>query len=302
MCGISGIFPLDGTSLISVDELLRMNDSMTHRGPDDSGHVILPGAGLAMRRLSIIDLSSGHQPVASADGSMHIVFNGEIYNHLAIRKTLEERGYRYKTNSDTETVLHLRHWGVEEALQWLNGMFAFAIWDAGNKSLFMARDRAGIKPLFYRLDDRRLLIGSEIKCILQADGVEREVNPDGVNLFLTFLLFPAEETIFKGIKQLEPGHYMILKDGKLKIEKYWDLDYSTQKLELGEQEWIDVAMHTLRESVEIHLMSEVPLGAFLSGGIDSSIVVALMSQLSDKPVETFTIGYVLMGMQRALPR
>ena len=257
MCGICGIFRLDGSSHVDVAELLRMNSTMAHRGPDDSGHLVLPGAGLGMRRLSIIDLFGGHQPISSADDSVHVVLNGEIYNHLELRKTLEEKGYKFKTNSDAEAILHAFVEYGTGCLKMLRGMFAFAIWDSRRKSLFVARDRVGIKPLYYRLDHKRLLIGSEIKCILRAYGVEREVDPDGVNLFLTFLFFPGEQTIFKGIKQLPPGHYMTLENKKVMIKKYWDLDFLNEGVRLGEREWIKKATETLREAVKMHLMSEV---------------------------------------------
>lgn len=290
MCGICGIVQLGDNFDIRRETLQRMNDVIHHRGPDDEGFYVSPTAALAMRRLSIIDLQSGHQPIQNEDGTVQIVFNGEIYNYQKFRKTLEEAGHRFYTNSDTEVIVH----GYEEygthVVQHLRGMFAFAIWDVNNETLFIVRDRPGIKPLHYYHDDEKFLFGSEIKSILQCERVPREVNPEALDRFLTFEYIFSPETIFKNIHKLPPGHFLLLHKGETRIEQYWDNLPSVQ--EVHEEEYY--AQHLaelLEESVKMRLISDVPLGALLSGGIDSSTIVGFMAKHSSKPVKTFSIGF-----------
>jgi asparagine synthase (glutamine-hydrolysing) len=291
-----------------------MCDVLAHRGPDDEGMLFLRGSrtievnkssgpprdeggfevALGHRRLSIIDLSeAGHQPMRNEDGTIWIVYNGEIYNFQEIRKGLEEKGHLFRSKSDTEVILHAyEEWDVE-CLKYFRGMFAFAIWDLKRRRLFLARDRLGKKPLVYWMGKGRFLFASEIRAILQAAGVERKVNLVGLHHYLTYQYVPSPLTIFEGIKKLPPAHYLLYDlSGKVKIEKYWDLDFSPiQKNRADLNEWGDQIRSGLEESVKLRLISDVPVGAFLSGGMDSSLVVGIMSKLSHQPVKTFSIGF-----------
>ena len=289
MCGICGIVNRDLQAPVGPHTLKKMTDVIIHRGPDDEGFHIKQNVGLGMRRLSIIDLVTGSQPIYNEDFSIVIVFNGEIYNHDVIRGDLENKGHRFKTKSDTEAIIHAyEEYGVDCA-QKLNGMFAFSIWDENKKRLFIARDRIGIKPLYYYVDDKRIVFGSEIKSILQVPQVPREVEPKALDTFLTFEYIPSPLSIFKGIYKLPAGHWFLFENGQVKIQKYWFLEYkATQK---SESELVDELRELLFDAVKIRLMSDVPLGSFLSGGLDSSSIVAMMSKSMSEPVKSFSIGF-----------
>ncbi|MCG8605138.1 asparagine synthase (glutamine-hydrolyzing) [bacterium] len=289
MCGICGVTFSDQASSVSRNSLKRMTDAIRHRGPDDEGWVLKGNCGLGMRRLSIIDLAGGYQPIANEDGSVWIVFNGEIYNHIELREELIKKGHTFRTLSDTEAILHAYEEYGEDCPKKLNGMFAFAIWDQNKRMLFLARDRLGIKPLYYYHDAKQFVFGSELKSILQVDSVPREIDPIALDVYLTVEYIPAPYTIFKSIAKLLPGHYLILKDGKAKIGKYWQLDF--QEYDHSKGEIIEQLLSLLQDAVRVRLMSDVPLGALLSGGIDSSAIVALMSRVMDRPVQTFSIGF-----------
>jgi len=288
MCGIFGMASVDK----SIDRLQLVNqtNTLSHRGPDDSGFFIDTHAGLGHRRLSIIDLSGGQNPIYNEDQSKCIIFNGEIYNYLEIRKDLFDRGHLFSTRSDTEVILHAyEQWG-EACVERLRGMFAFAIWDRTTGELFIARDRLGIKPLFYAEHRGIFYFGSEMKSILAAETFPREIDEFALACYFSLSYIPAPHTIFKRIKKLLPGHTLKWKAGKVTEKKYWDL-YFNPDYSKSENYFIDGFMGLLQESVRIRLMSEVPLGAFLSGGIDSSTVVAMMSRASRESINTFCIGF-----------
>lgn len=293
MCGITGkIFFNNDT--VSESDVLMMNEKIMHRGPDDGGvHISADSkVGLGHRRLSIIDLSPlGHQPMNYLN-RYWIVFNGEIYNFQEKREMLEKDGYVFRSKSDTEVILALYDRFGKECLKHLRGMFAFAIYDEKEKTIFCARDRVGKKPFKYYLDENIFMFASELKAILTQKEYKKEVDFIAIHHYLTLQYCPAPLTGFKDIKKLEPAHYLFidLKTKKVEKERYWKLDYS-QKLDLSEDEWKKRIMAKLEESVKLRMISDVPLGAFLSGGIDSSAIVGLMSKLSDKPVKTFSIGF-----------
>src|SRR5262245_60049846 len=289
MCGITGIVRRDGGP-VDRELLGRMNDAIRHRGPDDDGFYFSDGVGLAMRRLAIIDLKTGQQPIYNADRTASIVFNGEIYNYRELRKQLEALGHTFYTNSDTEAIVHAYDEYGTECPKHLRGMFTFAIWDERNKSLFLARDRVGKKPLLYAHTNEELIFGSEFTALLTHPSVSREVNYEAIHHYLSFISVPAPLTAYQSIRKLEPGHWLLWHDGEIKLERYWQLDFS-QKIDINEQEAGARVSELLRDAVRVRLMSEVPLGAFLSGGIDSSAVVALMAQESSERVKTFSIGF-----------
>ncbi len=294
MCGIAGFISKDKDAPVVEREILldRMCRVITHRGPDEQGLAVEGRAALGMRRLSIIDLKCGSQPIYTEDGNLFIVFNGEIYNYQELKKELESRGHRFKTNSDTETILLAYKEFGAECLQKLRGMFAFAIWDKRDESLFIARDRVGKKPLFYALTaPGNFVFGSELK-VLQAHGeISNEMDFSALDAYLTFGYVPEEFCIFRDVKKLAPGHFLIFKDGKITTQKYWDFRYEKPLEIKSEDEYAEKLRELIKESVKIRLISEVPLGAFLSGGVDSSTVVGMMSQLSETPVKTFSIGF-----------
>ncbi len=292
MCGIAGIFEFGRDTRASAAALREMCGAISHRGPDDEGFYTDGAAGIGMRRLSIVDVAGGHQPISNEDGSLWIVFNGEIYNHLALREQLIAAGHRYRTLSDTETVIHLFEQYGADCVQHLRGMFAFAIWNRNTRTLFIARDRLGIKPLYYRLTPERLLFGSEIKAILAHGGVRPEFNRSVLPEYLAFGYLSGEETFYNGIRKLLPGHTMtVTPDGRAEIRQYWDLDASTPHSSRDEKYYVESYRELLEGAVQSHLMSDVPLGVFLSGGVDSSAVAALMTKLRREPVETFSVGY-----------
>jgi len=290
MCGITGV--LEFANAVDPAILRRMSDAISHRGPDDDGIYTSGPAGLAMRRLSIVDLATGHQPLSNEDGSIWIIFNGEIYNHAALRPQVESRGHVYRTHSDTETIVHLYEDLGSDCLQQLSGMFAFAIWDARRQTLFLARDRVGIKPLYYHVDAERLIFGSEIKAILAHPAIDAPFNRATLPEYLAFGYLSGEETMYTGIRKLMPGHWMEIDSrGQIKTDRYWDLTIAPPDSTRSESNYVQTYRDLLAQSVSSHLMSDVPLGVFLSGGLDSSAVAALMTKIRGTPVETFSVGY-----------
>jgi asparagine synthase (glutamine-hydrolysing) len=292
MCGICGFAGRQGNPESNRALLLAMATRIAHRGPDDAGYFLtLDGsAGLGHRRLSIIDISGGHQPMTNEDGTVQIVFNGEIYNFQELKKNLESAGHKFATHCDTETILHLYEEKGPACVQELRGMFAFAIWDSRRERLFMARDRLGVKPLYYRHSGGTLTFASEIKSILADSAVPRRLNPVALDRYLTYAYVPHPLTMFDGIAKLSPGHWAIWEDGRLTVERYWLPDFD-REVPGSEAEYIERVRTMLDEATRIRLMSEVPLGAFLSGGIDSSITVALMALATSSPVKTFSIRF-----------
>jgi asparagine synthase (glutamine-hydrolysing) len=296
MCGIAGFFePEERLSPAEQRNVLaQMCNVIEHRGPDDEGFFVEDGVALGMRRLSIIDLFTGRQPISNEDGMVWIVFNGEIYNYRELRDDLIRRGHTFKTNTDTETIIHLYEEEGEACVTRLRGMFAFAIYDKRNRKLFIARDRVGVKPLHYALAGNRLVFGSEIKSLLQHPLVPRAVNLEAISDFLSFSYVPDPHTAFRGIRKLPPGHTLTFKDGFLVTRCYWDFNYPEQEPDVkveSEEYYIERLRELIAESVRMRLMSDVPLGAFLSGGIDSSAVVAMMARAMNRPVKTFSIGF-----------
>jgi asparagine synthase (glutamine-hydrolysing) len=291
MCGICGKLMLASGATVSPELVKAMADTIYHRGPDDEGYYVSGPIGLGFRRLSIIDLKSGHQPVANEDGTVQIIFNGEIYNYKELRALLLTKGHVFRTNSDTEVIVHLYEEFGPQCLDMLRGMFAFAIWDANTKTLFLARDRVGIKPLYYCLTDTSLVFASEIKAILADPSIRRDIAPEMIDRFLTFLYVPGEETLLKGIRKLAPGHYLIVRDGKATIKQYWDLRFAepakSRSLKDAEAELLSL----LAESVELHMIADVPVGVLLSGGVDSTGVLSFATHATDKPVSSFTVGF-----------
>lgn len=268
-----------------------MNHVLRHRGPDDEGVFISNNVGLGHQRLSIIDTSSlGHQPMSNEDGTIWITFNGEIYNHQILRSRLERQGHSFSSNSDTEVIVHLYEETGLNCLDELRGMFSFAIWDGRRRRLVLARDRMGQKPLFYAEHQESFIFASEIKAILQVETFPRTLRPESLDSYLTYKYVPAPYTMFSGVWELPPAHYLIWEDGKYSIQRYWSLNYS-DKLDASEEEVLEQLDSIFDEAVRIRLMSDVPLGVFLSGGIDSSLVVAYMSRHSSKPIKTFSIGF-----------
>ncbi|MBN1779933.1 asparagine synthase (glutamine-hydrolyzing) [bacterium] len=289
MCGICGQLYFDPSRRVNPDILRSMCGTIVHRGPDDEGQWSRGPAGLGMRRLSIIDLSTGHQPISNEDNSMQIVFNGEIYNFQLLRRELETLGHRFRTNTDTETILHgYEEWGTG-ICERLNGMFAFAVWDDRNHVLFLARDRIGIKPLYYYQDDEKLVFGSELKAILRHPEVACTLDPVALNNYLTFEYIPAPRSIFREVHKLPPGHWLYWQDDQLRERSYWTL--VPQEMPISENQAREKLAALLKDAVKLRLISDVPLGAFLSGGLDSSIMVSQMAALMDQPVKTFSIGF-----------
>ncbi len=297
MCGITGFVDLwDANKTRAKDERAQILEDMCrvirHRGPDDQGVMIDDGVALGMRRLSIIDLAGGQQPIANEDGTVTIVFNGEIYNYRELQSELRSLGHQFATNSDTETIVHsYEQYGVS-CVTHLRGMFAFAIWDDREKKLFIARDRVGKKPLYYSVTrNGALVFGSELKSLLKHPEIERKINPQAIDAYFSLGYVPDPLTIFHNIEKLPPGHFLTFSNGRLTIERYWDFKYETNGNGHRAVDYLDELRALLDESVKLRLVSDVPLGAFLSGGIDSSTVVALMARHMDQPVKTFSIGF-----------
>ncbi len=292
MCGICGIFFADRNWRVKADVLAGMNERIVHRGPDDDGFFFEENVGLAMRRLSIIDVKSGHQPLANENQDVWIVYNGEIYNHADLRTGLEARGHRYRTHSDTETIVHLYEEYGRDCVKYLRGMFAFAIWDRRKRVLFAARDRLGIKPFYYRWDGHAFLFGSEIKAILAYPGVAAEFNRGTLAEYLAFGYITGGETMFAGIRKLMPGHTLELTEqGEPRIERYWDLTTEVDRDARPREYYVKEYRELLEGAVSSHLMSDVPLGVFLSGGLDSSAVAALTTKIRGERIQTFSVGY-----------
>lgn len=292
MCGIAGILEFDSQRRPSLEGLRRMASMLTHRGPDEEGFYSSGPIGLAHRRLSIIDLASGQQPMSSPDGHVWVVFNGEIYNYPELKVEIEQYGYEFRTRSDTEVLLALYLQYGLECFAKLNGMFACAFWDSRSQQLVLARDRLGKKPLFYYQDAHRLIFASEMKAILAYGGIAREVNPTALHEYLTYTYVASEQTILQGVHRLPPAHALSVRSGQSSSQPYWKLMFSPgAAASVAEEEVTERLEHLLRQAVKRRLMSEVPLGAFLSGGLDSSAVVALMAEVSERPVQTFTIGF-----------
>jgi len=291
MCGICGAY-----NIIDKDLLKSMCNAIEHRGPDDEGHYIGADVMLGMRRLKIIDLYTGNQPIYNEDGTIVIVYNGEIYNFLEIRKFLEQNGHTFKTNTDTEVIVHLYEELGDRAVERLRGMFAFALWDSSKKRLLLARDRIGIKPLYYYCNDGTVIFASELKAILRYEKIKKRINFNALHDYLTFMYVPAPDTIFRDIYKLEQGHILVCENGNIEIKKYWDVNacFHHDDLEdlFKDEASIGEKMYELvKESLRLHLISDVPVGVFLSGGLDSGTIVAALSEISNNPINTFSVGF-----------
>jgi len=266
-----------------------MADALQHRGPDDEGYYVSGQVGFGFRRLSIIDLSTGHQPISNEDGTVWIVFNGEIYNYQELRQDLKNKGHVFKTQTDTEVIVHLYEEFGEACVEKLRGMFAFAVWDGPNQALLLARDRVGIKPLYYRLTDKSIIFGSEIKAILADPEVEPEVRPEMIDRFLTFLYLPGEETLFQDVLKLAPGSCLLIKHGKAQIKQYWDLQFAPVPRDIGSAQ--DELLALLEETVRLHMISDVPVGFLLSGGVDSTAMLGFAVGKTEHKLSSYTIGF-----------
>lgn len=292
MCGITGAIWTDASVAIESEVLARMTGVLAHRGPDDAGSYtsdlklhsaqgLLPGVALGHRRLSIIDVAGGHQPLCNEDGSVWIVFNGEIYNHHELRQRLEGAGHQFRTHCDTEAIVHLYEDEGLDFVAHLNGMFALAIWDSRLRRLVLARDRLGKKPLYYRAEPERLLFASELKSLLEVPGLERRINPRALDEYFTLQYVPHPRTIFEGFSKLPPAHYGVFQDGQFSAHRYWNPDFNRQ-LDRPLEDYVEELRELLTSAVQMRLEADVPLGAFLSGGVDSSLVVGLMQKRSRK--------------------
>ncbi|HTP36075.1 MAG TPA: XrtA/PEP-CTERM system amidotransferase [Candidatus Acidoferrales bacterium] len=289
MCGICGIFEPGREAAIEQCAVKKMADAIRHRGPDDEGYYCAPGIGLGHRRLSIIDLTGGHQPLSNEDGTIWIAFNGEVYNFEELNRQYLSAGHTFRTRSDTETIVHLYEELGEDCFAELRGMFALALWDSRRKKLLLARDPVGKKPLFYSWNGERLLFGSEIKSLLAIPGIPRDMDLSAVSDYFTFQYVPAPKTIYRDVRKLRPGHYMVVDASGIRETAYWDIRFD-QPRELSEDEWCEQFLAEFRKAVKLRLVSDVPLGAFLSGGVDSSSVVAVMNSFQP-PVTTCSIGF-----------
>jgi asparagine synthase (glutamine-hydrolysing) len=293
MCGICGIVRRDGGPDVSPETLGAMNRAMTHRGPDDEGVYLERAVGLGSRRLSIIDLAGGRQPIANEDGTLQIVFNGEIYNYRELRSFLEQKGHRFSTHTDTEVILHLFEEFGPEALGHLDGIFAFAIWDTRRRELFLARDRTGIKPLYYVVDRSGLTFGSELKVVLQNPDVGRRLDLTALNEYLSFEYVPTPRTILRGISRLAPGHWLTWDGTDARITRYWNpsLARSEDQPPVQWREYAARLRDALQATVRRELVSDVPVGVLLSGGLDSSAIAACMVDAHNGPVDSFSVAY-----------
>ncbi|MEZ6092285.1 MAG: asparagine synthase (glutamine-hydrolyzing) [Pirellulaceae bacterium] len=302
MCGITGGVWSDPHRPITENMLFRMTEAIRHRGPDDMGTHLdswtqdpkgpTPGAALGFRRLSIIDLAGGHQPMSNEDRTIWMVFNGEIYNFAELRRRLEGTGHTFASHSDSETIVHLYEDLGVNCFSHLNGMFAIAIWDRPRGRLVLARDRLGQKPLFYTLQNERLLFASELKALTTVPDLKKEIDPAAIDEFLTYQYVPHPNTIYRDIHKLAPGHIAVYQDRRLSVQRYWQIDL-TRETPMTKEEASEQLREVLSDSVRLRLQADVPLGAFLSGGIDSSLVVALAQQFRDDPIRTFSIGFPL---------
>ena len=290
MCGICGVFEFEQGREIPQGLIRRMADTIIHRGPDDEGVFVGPGIGLGFRRLSIIDVKGGHQPISNEDQRIWVMFNGEIYNYPELRRELIARGHRFSTCSDTETIVHLYEECGEECFARLRGMFAIALWDSHNRKLLLARDRVGKKPLFYAANAKRIVFGSELKSLLAGDSLPTDIDICALSDYFSFGYIPAPKTIYRAVQKLLPGHFLVASSTGVYVKPYWDISFDDVQSR-SEGDWCERLRHELCEATRIRLMSEVPLGAFLSGGIDSSSVVATMAQIKKEPVITCSIGF-----------
>ena len=289
MCGICGKLNFDRDKPVSSGLLKRMADTISHRGPDDEGYYRSGPVGLGFRRLSIIDLAMGHQPLSNEDGTVWIVFNGEIYNFEELREDLLARGHMFRTRTDTEVIVHLYEEYGTACVERLRGMFGFAIWDERQQTLMLARDRVGIKPVYYAIGQNSLVFGSEMKAILADPEISAQVRPEIVDRFLTFYFVPGEDTLFKDVFKLRPGSYMTVRQGNIEIHQYWDLDFNPvpKSTADAEKELIEI----LDECVRLHMISDVPVGILLSGGVDSTAMVSFASSRTDHKLGSFTLGF-----------
>lgn len=296
MCGICGKLEFDPEARIAPNLVKKMADAIIHRGPDDEGYYVKGQIGLGFRRLSIIDLSGGHQPLSNEDGSIWIIFNGEIYNYQELRSELISKGHVFKTQSDTEVIVHLYEEFGPDCTRKLRGMFAFAIWDSVTKTLFLARDRVGIKPLYYYLDETFISFGSEMKAMMVDPAVRREIDLAMIDRFLAYYYVPGSETLLRNFFKLDPGHWLLVQDGRIQIQSYWDLHFqhfdSNESAEALEQQVVSL----LEESVQMHMISDVPVGFLLSGGVDSTAMLSLASKRVDKPTSSYTVGFSFPGV------
>jgi asparagine synthase (glutamine-hydrolysing) len=290
MCGICGIFNFGTRAPADPAALKRATDAMVHRGPDDEGFYLDGELGLGNRRLSIIDLPGGHQPISNEDETIWITFNGEIYNYRELRAGLLAHGHRFRTASDTETIIHLYEQYDLACLDHLRGMFAFALWDARKRRLLLVRDRLGIKPVFYRLEPGRLVFASESRALRELTEQPLEIDPQSVYDFFGFRYIPAPQTFYRGVEKLLPGHFLIADSSGVRTRAYWDIP-AEEEMPRAAKEVADEVVERLRESVRLRLIADVPLGVFLSGGTDSSAVVALMTELEARPLRTFSVGF-----------
>src|SRR5215203_351950 len=294
MCGIAGMVATDRLHADDRERVRGMRDVLTHRGPDDAGIFVDDRAALGHRRLSIVDLAAGHQPLSNELDTVWIVFNGEIYNHQSVRPGLEAAGHRYRTRSDTETIVHAyEQWG-DACVEHLRGMFAFAIWDKPKRRLLLVRDRLGVKPLYWAQVGGRLLFGSEIKSILASGLIRAAADESRLPELLSTRYLSGAETLFKGIHRLLPGHTLVFEQGTVKTRQYWDVPVGRgdeSVANLSEQDAVQQFRERLEEAVRIRLMADVPLGMFLSGGLDSSAIAALMAGMIDRPLETFSVAF-----------
>lgn len=297
MCGICGVVYTDRSRPVDKEMIRRMTDILKHRGPDGQGFHLAPGIGLGFRRLSIIDLETGDQPISNEDGTITVIGNGEIYNFRELREELIASGHRFRTASDIEVIVHLYEEQGVRCVERLRGMFGWALWDANRRMLMLARDRFGIKPLSYAFTGDAVLFGSEMKSILMAGGIERELDVHALHELFAIGFVLAPKTLFRSIRRLLPGHYLLFQDGKLSIHRYWDLRFPVggeeQRRSAGE--WTELLRAKLQESVRLHLRSDVPVGAWLSAGIDSSAIVSMMSQMTKIPIQTFSLSFKNRG-------
>jgi asparagine synthase (glutamine-hydrolysing) len=294
MCGIAGVAYADEHRPADTHLLRRMTEAVRHRGPDSEGYFAAPGVGLGIRRLSIIDLATGDQPISNENGTVTVVCNGEIYNYVELRKQLIERGHRFRTGSDVEAVVHLYEEQGVGLLHQLRGMFGFALWDSRRRLLLLARDRLGIKPMHYSLASDALFFGSESKAILAVDGIPRQLNVPALRDLFTFGFVLGPKTLLSSVRRLNPGHYLLYRDGEASIHKYWDVSFPPRGEEgssVNAERWAESLLEELEESVTIHLRSDVAVGAWLSGGIDSSFVARLSSRDGQRPLPTFTLAF-----------
>ena len=301
MCGICGKFEFDRNASVSGPLIRTMLDTIRHRGPDDQGVYLSPQVGLGHARLSIIDLNSGHQPLSNEDGTIWIVFNGEIYNYRELRAFLLGKGHVFKTQTDTEVIVHLYEELGPQCIEKLRGMFAFALWDESTRTLLLARDRVGIKPLYYSLSDQAIVFASEIKAILGDPAINRKLAPEIIDRFLTFLYVPGEETLLNGICKLAPGHYLLHRGGKAEIRQYWDLQFIEPSERLSLKDAENELSNLFAESVELHMIADVPVGVLLSGGVDSTAVLSCAAERTDKEISSFTVGFSDSGFADERP-